>query len=117
MSLDNVLAVAALARGNYLLLALGIAFSMLLLLVASALVARLMARFPRLLFLAAVILAWTSGTMVRDDPAIHQYLVQLDNQVPGPPLVLLTPFAFVLLLWLTWLVLHQWHHRHAARRG
>ena len=54
MSLDNVLAVAALARGNYPLLVLGIAFSMLLLLAASAVVARLMARFPRLLYVPEV---------------------------------------------------------------
>jgi YjbE family integral membrane protein len=118
MSLDNVLAVAALARGNYLLLALGIAFSMLLLLVASTVVARLMVRFPRLLFLAAVILAWTSGSMVGEDHAIHPYLVRLDDLVPGPSLLLLTPAIFVLLLGVVWLVLHQWHlRRHAARHG
>ncbi|HEV2237662.1 MAG TPA: YjbE family putative metal transport protein [Ktedonobacterales bacterium] len=120
MSLDNVLAVAALARGNYALLALGIAFSMMLLLVASAVVARLMARFPRLLYIAAIILAWTSGTMVADDHAIRPWLDGLDNQVPGPSLVLLTPLAFVLLLWLCWLALHEWHqwrHRHTARHG
>ena len=120
MSLDNVLAVAALARGNYPLLVLGIAFSMLLLLVASAVVARLMARFPRLLYVAAIILAWTSGTMVRDDHAIQPFLRQLDGQVPGPSLAVLTPFVFVALLGLLWLVLHQVHHwrvRHAARHS
>jgi YjbE family integral membrane protein len=118
MSLDNVLAVAALARGNYPLLVLGITFSMLLLLVASAVVARLMARYPRLLYLAAIILAWTSGTMVRDDHAVQPYLAQLDAQVSGPSLSLLTPFVFVVLLGLCWLVLHQvhqWRMRHAHR--
>lgn len=109
MSLDNVLAVAALARGNYVLLALGIGFSMVLLLVASAVVARLMARFPRLLYVAAIILAWTSGTMVRDDHGIQPYLNQLDGQVPGPSLSVVTPFAFVALLGLCWLAVHQWH--------
>jgi YjbE family integral membrane protein len=118
MSLDNVLAVAALARGNYPLLVVGIAFSMLLLLVASALVARLMARFPRLLYVAAIILAWTSGTMVRDDHAVQPYLAQLDAQLPGPSLVVLTPLLFVALLGLLWLVLHQVHHwrTHRAHR-
>jgi YjbE family integral membrane protein len=120
MSLDNVLAVAALAHGNYLLLVLGIAFSMMLLLVASAVVARLMARFPRLLYVAAIILAWTSGTMVRDDHGVQPYLAQLDGQVPGPSLAVLAPFFFVALLGLFWLALHQWHQwrmRHAARHG
>ncbi len=120
MSLDNVLAVAALARGNYLLLVLGIAFSMLLLLLASAVVARLMARVPRLLYVAAIILAWTAGTMVADDHAVHPYLVSLDVQVPGPSLVLLTPALFVALLGLAWLVWHQWHlwrTRHVPRHG
>jgi YjbE family integral membrane protein len=108
MSLDNVLAVAALARGNYVLLGAGIAFSMLLLLVASAVVARLMARFPRLLYVASIILAWTAGTLVAEDHAIHPYLAWLDNQVGGPSLITLTPAIFVALLGLVWLVWHQW---------
>jgi YjbE family integral membrane protein len=109
MSLDNVLAVAALARGNYWLLAAGIAFSMVLLLVASAVVAQLLARFPRLLYIASIILAWTAGSLVAEDHAIHPLLVQLDNQVPGPSLVTLTPAIFVALLALVWLAWHQWH--------
>jgi YjbE family integral membrane protein len=115
MSLDNVLAVAALARGSYVLLALGIMFSMALLLVASSLVARLLTRFPRLLLLAGVILAWTSGTMVRDDKAINPFVVSLDQQVPGPPLVWVVPTVFVVGLAIVWLVLQGRRSRHAAK--
>src|SRR5215469_13053280 len=49
MSLDNVLAVAALAAGNIVLLIIGLIGSMLLLFVASALIARLMEAFSWLI--------------------------------------------------------------------
>lgn len=72
MSLDNVLAVGALARGDIPLLVGGLLLSMLLLFVASALVARVIARFPLLLHLAALVLAWTAGTLiVEDEKVIH----------------------------------------------
>ncbi len=105
MSLDNVLAVAALANGNYLVLVLGLMFSMMLLLVASAGVAKLMERFPALLYLAGIILAWTAGTMVLNDQGIHPFIMSADNQVPGPPLVWLIPPLFVAALLAFWAIL------------
>jgi predicted tellurium resistance membrane protein TerC len=67
MSLDNVLAVGALAAGNIPLLAGGLVLSMALVLVGSALVATLIARLPLLLDLAALVLGWTAaGMLLRD---------------------------------------------------
>jgi YjbE family integral membrane protein len=97
MSLDNVLAVAALAHGNYLVLGFGIFFSMILLMAASAFIAHLIERFPLLLYLAGIILAWTAGDMVLNDKAIYPYIVLADKQVPGP-LVLYIPPIFVAAL-------------------
>jgi YjbE family integral membrane protein len=91
MSLDNVLAVGALAAGNILLLVAGLLFSMCVLLVASSIVARLMDRFGWLIDVAAVVLAWTAGNLFFADPftlellrpstsvqvATHCYLVGL----------------------------------------
>ncbi len=68
MSLDNVLAVGALSHGNLSLLAGGLLLSMAILLLGSALVARLLERLPWLVDVAALVLAWTAAQMVLHDP-------------------------------------------------
>jgi YjbE family integral membrane protein len=72
MSLDNVLAIAALAAGNIPLLTIGLVSSMLLLFVASAFIARLMETFSWLIDLAAVVLAWTAANLILGDPKFTQ---------------------------------------------
>jgi predicted tellurium resistance membrane protein TerC len=67
MSLDNVLAIGALAAGNLPLLAAGLFLSIVLLLLGSALVAELIGRLPWLLDVAALVLAWTAANMILDD--------------------------------------------------
>ena len=67
MSLDNVLAIGALAQGNLPLLAAGLLLSIVLLLLGSALVAELIGRLPWLLDVAALVLAWTAANMILDD--------------------------------------------------
>ncbi len=74
MSLDNILAVGGLARGDIPLLAIGLLISVALLLVGSAIVASLIGRLPWLLDLAALVLGWTGGSMVFHDGLIHPYL-------------------------------------------
>lgn len=70
MSLDNILAIAALAAGNVLVIAIGLSVSMAALFVASALIARLMDRLPWLLDLAALLIAWTAATRITSDPFV-----------------------------------------------
>lgn len=84
MSLDNALAIAALARQNYLLLAVGLFLSVIFLLVASAVIANLIARFPILMYLSGLILAITAGTMVLGDPRVDPVIARWDPAVPGP---------------------------------
>jgi YjbE family integral membrane protein len=67
MSLDNVLAIGALAAGNIPILAVGLVLSIALLLLGSALVAELIGRLPWLLDVASLVLAWTAGSMILDD--------------------------------------------------
>ncbi len=67
MSLDNVLAVGALADGNILILACGLLLSIALVLAGSSLIARLMRRLPWLLDIACLILAWTAANMILSD--------------------------------------------------
>ncbi len=71
MSLDNVIAVGALANGNVPLLVAGITFSMVLLFVASSIIARLVDSMQWLLDVAAVVLAWTAASLFLRDPALE----------------------------------------------
>jgi YjbE family integral membrane protein len=91
MSLDNVLAVGALAAGNIPLLAGGLLLSMSLLLVGSTLVARLMDRLPWLLDAAALVLGWTAAHLVLEDRRVSPALSSLpwrDVLVPAVALAL-----------------------------
>lgn len=73
MSLDNVLAVGALAHGNLPLLVVGLAISVALLLLASALVAQLITRFWWLMDLAALTLAFLAARLVIDDQIVSAF--------------------------------------------
>lgn len=76
MSLDNVLAVGALAHRHIELLVAGLLLSMLLLFVASALIARIIEYVPILLDVAAIILSWTAGNLVIEDAPIVNFFHQ-----------------------------------------
>ena len=74
MSLDNVLAVGALAHRHIELLVAGLLLSMLLLFVASALIARIIERAPLLMDVAAVVLAWTAASLVVEDTPVVDFV-------------------------------------------
>ena len=77
MSFDNVVAIAAAARGDYLLLAIGLAISIPLLVVGAALMAALLDRFPILIWLGAALLGWIAGETMATDPAVASRLAPL----------------------------------------
>lgn len=84
MSLDNILAIAALANGQILALVIGLAISMLVLFTASAVIARLMDSLPWLLDLAGLVIAFTAAHLFLADPFVHEQfptLVQYGTQV------------------------------------
>jgi len=74
MSLDNVLAVAAAAHGDFFLVTLGIALSLPLVVWGSGLLAWLMGRWPWIVWLGAGILGWVSGEMILREPFIAEKL-------------------------------------------
>jgi len=78
MSLDNVLAVAAAAHGDFFLVALGIALSLPLVIWGSGLLAMLMGRWPWIVWLGAGILGWVSGEMMLREPFIATRLKELN---------------------------------------
>jgi len=76
MSLDNVLAVAALASEHIPLLIGGLLLSILILLIGSALVAELINRLPWLLDVAALVLGWTAANVILHDQRLGPILDQ-----------------------------------------
>ena len=64
MSLDNVLAVAAAAHGDFVLVTFGIALSLPLVVWGSGLLARLMTRWPAIIWLGGGVLGWVAGEMI-----------------------------------------------------
>jgi YjbE family integral membrane protein len=74
MSLDNVIAVAAAAKGSLVLLVLGLAISIPLVIFGATMLMRLMERFPIIVTLGAAILGWVSGEMAVTDPTIGQWV-------------------------------------------
>ena len=74
MSLDNVLAVAAAAHGDVVLVAFGIALSLPLVVWGSGLLARLMTRFPWIVWLGGGILGYVAGEMMMQDAVVGRWL-------------------------------------------
>ena len=111
MSLDNVLAVGALAAGELLVLAAGLVISILFLLVGSALISELISRLPLLLDLASLVLGWTAAHMILDDINLGPVLDRFpwtDFAIPAAAIVLILVADF----YLRWRDHHKQNPRH-----
>ncbi len=73
MSLDNVIAVAAAAKGNNTLLILGLAISIPLIIFGSTLLMKVMDRFPIIITMGAALLGFLAGEMFVTDPATKAF--------------------------------------------
>lgn len=79
MSLDNVLAIAGVADGHFMLAGLGLIISIPIVIFGSQVILKLMDRFPWLIWLGALLIAYTAGTMLVEDHFIHHLLRGLSN--------------------------------------
>jgi YjbE family integral membrane protein len=70
MSLDNAIAIAAAARDDYLLIAIGLVISIPLIVFGSQLVLKVMGRFPILVTIGAGLIGWIAGEIAVTDPAV-----------------------------------------------
>jgi len=84
-SLDNILAIGALAKGNLPVLVIGLALSVAILLLGSILVAELIERLPVLLDVSTLILAWTAAQMILYD----KYLGSVFDRLPWTKIVII----------------------------
>ena len=77
MSLDNVIAVAAAAKGDTTLLIIGLAMSIPLVIFGSTLLLKVIERFPIVVWLGAGLLGFIAGEIVVDDPAVKDTLLAM----------------------------------------
>lgn len=70
MSLDNVVAVAAAAHGDTVLLILGLAISIPLVIFGSTLLLKVIERLPVIVWLGAALLGFIAGEMLVSDPVL-----------------------------------------------
>ena len=74
MSLDNVLAMAAAANGHMWMLVVGLVITVPVILFGSALLMKLMERFPIFITIGAGLIGWVAGDMIITDPAIREWI-------------------------------------------
>lgn len=80
MSLDNTLAIAAIAKGNIPVLAVGLAISIPIIIFGSRVLMSVMNRYPILTYGGAAIIAWSAGDLIIRDQKIGTLLL---NYIPG----------------------------------
>lgn len=101
MSLDNVVAVAAIAQGGYLLLTIGLAVSIPMVIAGSAIIMALLQRFPILVWGGAGILGWVAGEIFSGDPVVRGFFqnfgvenFEIPAEIVGCLIVLITGYIW-----------------------
>ncbi len=74
MSLDNVIAVAAAAKGDISLLVIGLGISVPLVVYGATLMLKLLQRFPIIVVLGAALIGYIAGDVIVTDPALQPWL-------------------------------------------
>lgn len=70
MSLDNIIPIAAVARGNLLLLVIGLAGTIPLIVAGASFILALLDRMPILVWAGAALLGWIAGEVIATDPIV-----------------------------------------------
>lgn len=73
MGLDNVLAVAGAAHGSFPLVVVGLLISIPIVIWGSALVLKLLERYPWIVSVGVAILAWTAANMIVSEPLAAEF--------------------------------------------
>lgn len=73
MGVDNIIAVAGAANGNIILVVIGLLVSIPIVVWGSALVTKLMERFPFIIIIGSAVLAWTASKMMAKDTYLSPF--------------------------------------------
>ena len=107
MSLDNVMAVAAAAKGHWVLMTFGLIISIPIVVIGAQVIMKLMERYPILILLGGGLLGYIAGEMAIEDPVVQPWIAQ--NAAEIGDLIPLVGFAFVVAMGM-------WSTRRRARR-
>lgn len=80
MSLDNVLAIAAVANGDVVLILLGIAMSIPMIIWGSQLLGNILRKIPALSYIGSALLAYAAGEMLMNDPGMDELIFHGSKQ-------------------------------------
>ena len=82
MSLDNALAITAAAKGDIGLVVFGLLLSVPIIIWGSALILRLMERFPVIIAAGAGLLGWLGGGLMISDKLLVEFIATLSPAIP-----------------------------------
>ena len=83
MSLDNVIAVAAVADGNFALLVFGLGISIPLIVGGANILMAAINYFPFIIWAGAALLGWIAGDVIASDPAVTDFAASFGPGVPA----------------------------------
>ena len=95
MSLDNVLAIAGTADGHFGLAVIGLAVSIPIIIFGSQIIIKLMDKYPLLIWIGAIMIAYTAGKMFVEDATIANFVDSFISNISHTPVV---PIIFGALL-------------------
>jgi len=72
MSLDNAIAIAAAAHGNFPLILIGLVISIPIIVLGAALISKLLDRFPWVSLVGAALIGWIAGEVIAGDGRFEQ---------------------------------------------
>ncbi len=93
MSLDNVMAVAAAAKGQVILMAFGLVVSIPIVIIGAQVIMGLMGRYPVLVLLGGGLLGYIAGEMAVEDPIVQPWFAA--NAATMTSIIPLVGFALV----------------------
>ena len=108
MGIDNVLGVAGAAQGSFDLVVIGLLISIPIVVFGSALVLKLVERFPSIMYIGAAVLAFTAGKMI-----VNEKL--LGHIFKGPEMFHTVAYWGVCVLAITGVLAAGWLHNRRAQ--
>lgn len=100
MSLDNVVAIAAVADGDFSLIVFGVLLSIPLIIGGSTLLLALISRYPLLVWLGAGLLGWVAGKMAVSDPWLRTITAQETIKAAELPVPIAGVIVVLVLAWI-----------------
>ncbi len=88
MSLDNTLAIAGIAKGDWTLLITGLVLSIPLIVFGSTIIMKMIDRFPIIVYAGAGLIAYTAGHMIDADKAVQPFLPSFLHGTPYLAIIL-----------------------------